>query len=300
MKDQGLEVVVNPHSTPLEYRDLKILAKNYDGLITMLSDRIDSAFLEENSHLMVIANYAVGFNNIDIKTAKALNIAVGNTPNVLTEATAEVALGLMISAGRQFHSSQMAARNGQFSGWDPMAYLGHGLAHKTLGIIGLGRIGKKVAEMATSAFKMKILYTSQTTTEDSHTAKKVDLETLLKESDFISLHIPLTPKTKKMISMKEFALMKKNAVLVNTARGEIIDQEALIYALKNQLIFAAGLDVTDPEPLPRDSELFCLPNALVLPHIGSATYESRKAMSVLAAENIIRGLAGMTLKAPVY
>lgn len=299
MRANGLEVEISQLTRPLAHEELKEKARHYDALITMLSDQIDKEFLLENSHLKVISNYAVGFNNIDIKMANSLNISIGNTPEVLTEATAEVALGLMIAAARQFHFSHTKAAQGLFKSWDPTGFLGHGLSGKKCGIIGFGRIGSRLAEMAYRAFNMQIIYSSPLEKVNHLNALHLSLEELLSESDFISLHLPLNPDTNKLLGIKQFELMKKNAVLVNTSRGEIIDQDALIYALKNKIIFGAGLDVTDPEPLPPTSELFKLENALILPHIGSATYEARKAMSVLAAENIIAGLEGKPLRASV-
>lgn len=296
MRAKGFAVEVSTQDRPMTYDELRERAQHFDALITMLSDRIDERFLEENSHLKVISNYAVGFNNINIIKANSLKIPIGNTPDVLTEATAEVALGLMISASRQFHSAALAAKAGEWKNWHPTEHLGYELSQKTLGVVGLGRIGGRLAEMAALAFKMKIIYTANSEKKNSINAKRVSMEQLLRESDFISLHVPLTAETRHLIGKNEFELMKKNTVLINTARGEIIDQDALINALKNNQIFAAGLDVTDPEPLPLESELFKLKNALILPHIGSATYEARKAMSVLAAENIMAGLEGRELK----
>jgi glyoxylate reductase len=295
--NQGFHVEVNDLNRPLTSEELSIKAQDFDALITMLSDKIDRDFLLKNSHLKVISNYAVGFNNIDLETASAQKILIGNTPDVLTEATAETALGLMIAASRNFLSAQKSASLGLWKNWEPIGHLGFGLSGKTLGVIGLGRIGLRLASMCSEAFKMKVIYTSQNEKQNSIGAKWVELPELLSSSDFISLHIPLNPKTHKMLGENEFKLMKKNAVLVNTSRGEVIDQEALIFALKNDLIFAAGLDVTDPEPLPKDNELFSLKNAIVLPHIGSGSFEARSAMSVLAAKNIIAGLKGFELPA---
>lgn len=295
LKQKGHQVDINLLDRPLTYDELISLAQNYDALITMLSDKIDEAFLVRNSHLKVISNYAVGFNNINIKKATELKIPIGNTPDVLTEATAEVALGLMIASSRNFFSAEKSARLGPWKNWHPTEHLGLGLKGKTLGVIGLGRIGLSVASMCASAFDMKIIYTAQSEKKNSLNALRVQLPELLTTSDFISLHVPLNSSTKNLIGKKEFELMKKTAVLINTSRGEIIDQDALVFALKNDLIFAAGLDVTTPEPLPIDSELFQLKNALILPHIGSATFEARKKMSLLAAENIISGLNGLKL-----
>ncbi|MDD4972938.1 MAG: D-glycerate dehydrogenase [Bacteriovorax sp.] len=297
MRAEGLIVDISELDRPMTYEELKSKAHSYDALITMLTDQIDEAFLHDNSHLKVISNYAVGFNNIDVLKASALKIPIGNTPNVLTEATAEVALGLMIAASRNFLSAERSAENGLWKNWHPTEHIGFALSGKTLGIIGLGRIGQRLAGMCAHAFNMKIIYLANSEKENSLSATKVELSELLANSDFISLHVPLNNSTKKMIGKAEFKSMKKNAVLVNTSRGEIIDQAALINALKENLIFAAGLDVTDPEPLPKDNELFQLKNAIVLPHIGSATYEARRAMSVLAAKNIIAGLKGLPLEA---
>jgi glyoxylate reductase len=297
MRAEGLQVDVSELERPMTYDELKSKAHNYDALITMLSDQIDDAFLAQNSHLKVISNYAVGFNNIDILKASALKISIGNTPDVLTEATAEVALGLMIASSRNFLSAERSAENSLWKNWHPTEHLGNALSGKTLGVVGFGRIGQRLAQMCAHAFKMKIQYVAHSEKENSLEAKKVELSELLASSDFISLHVPLNNSTNKMVGKNEFALMKKNAVLVNTSRGEIIDQAALINALKENLIFAAGLDVTAPEPLPKDNELFQLKNAIVLPHIGSATYEARRAMSILAAKNIIAGLKGHELPA---
>ncbi|MFA6238452.1 MAG: D-glycerate dehydrogenase [Bacteriovorax sp.] len=299
MKDKGFEVEMSSIDRPLTYSELVEKARHFDALITMLGDRIDANFLEQNKHLKVISNYAVGFNNIDIEKARSLQIAIGNTPDVLTEATAEVALGLMISAARNFHSSQTSAAQGLWRCWSPTDHLGHALSNKTLGVIGFGRIGHRLAEMASAAFKMRVIYTARTLKTNSFNAEKVSMEELLKRSDFISIHVPLTSDTRKFISERELGLMKSSVVLVNTSRGEIIDQVALIRALKNKKIFAAGLDVTDPEPLPIDSELFLLSNAFILPHIGSATFEARSEMSLMAAENVIAGLEGGELKGRV-
>lgn len=299
MRERGLIVDVNELERPLTYDELKLKARNYDALITMLSDRIDEDFLNYNSHLKVITNYAVGFNNIDVLKASALNIPIGNTPDVLTEATAEIALGLMIAATRNFLSAEKSIEQGKWLNWGPRDHLGLALRGKTLGVVGFGRIGQRLAEMAFHAFGMKIIYAANNEKENSLGATKVELHDLLKNSDFISLHVPLNNSTRKLIGKNEFALMKKSAVLVNTARGETIDQDALIDALSNNTIFAAGLDVTDPEPLPRDHKLLQLKNAFILPHIGSATYEARSAMSILSAKNIILGLEGRELEACV-
>jgi glyoxylate reductase len=299
MRDQGLEVVINDQDAPLPYSELLTRVQGFDALITMLSDKIDESFLKACPQLKVISNYAVGYNNIDTNAATLLRIPVGNTPDVLTEATAEVALGLMIAASRNFLSANKSASVGAWKNWDPTGHLGQALKGKTLGVIGFGRIGHRLAQMCAHAFSMKIQYYSQSIKENTLGATRVDLTSLLKESDFVSIHLPLNNQTKKLIGLKELSMMKSSAVLINTARGEIIDQDDLVTALKNNLLFAAGLDVTEPEPLPVDHELFACQNAYILPHIGSATYEARREMSILVAKNIIAGLKGERLIAQV-
>ena len=295
LESSGFELIINTQNRPLSYHELCDMAMKVDAIISMLDDKIDEAFLKNNSHLKVISNYAVGFNNIDIKTAKELNIKIGNTPDVLTEATAEVAVGLMIAATRNFLSSSQAATRGDWHGWHPTAHLGYTLKGKNLGIIGMGRIGQRVAEMAHFAFGMNILYYSNSEKQTSFASTKLSLNDLLKESDVVSIHLPLNSNTQNFLRSEHFQMMKSNAILINTARGEIIDQAALILALKEKTIFAAGLDVTSPEPLPVENELFKLDNAIILPHIGSASFEARRAMSVIAAKNIIAGLNNQEL-----
>ncbi len=300
LKENGLIVEVNAHDAPLSKDELNRKAKEADALITMLSDQIDEAFLTENAHLKIIANYAVGFNNIDVACAKKLGIAVTNTPDVLTEATAETALGLMLAAARRFQEASLSVHSGEWKSWHPQKHLGPALKGKTLGVIGLGRIGKRLAEMAHYAFHMRILYTAHSQKSTSYPAEWTDLNRLLKESDFISLHVPLTEETRNLIGAREFPLMKPEAVLVNTARGEVIDQDALIEALKSNRIFGAGLDVMTPEPLPLSSELLKCPNVFLLPHIGSATFEARREMAMLCAKNVVAGLKGEKLYSSVY
>ena len=287
LRQKGFVVEINKSPNPLSYTELLEISANFEALITTLEDKIDQNFLEKNAHLKVVANYAVGFNNIDVECATRLKIRIGNTPDVLTEATAEIAFGLMIATSRNFQSASSSAKDGRWKNWDPIGHLGHGLKNKTLAIIGSGRIGSRLAEMARQAFQMEILSLDSKNSDQLHN--------VLKKSDFISLHLPLTKETKKMFGKKEFEMMKPNAVFINTARGDVVDQEALIYALKNKTIFAAGLDVTTPEPLPTDSELFKQENVFILPHIGSATFEARRAMSIMAAENVIYGLTGSEL-----
>lgn len=261
-----------------------------DALITMLNDSITREFLNKNAHLKIIANYAVGFNNIDLETANLLKIPITNTPDVLTEATAEIAFGLMIMTSRSFYSAHLDLMENKFTSFNPQGYLGHALKGKTLGIVGMGRIGSRLAEMAHNAFGMKIIFTSKNST--NKLGLKVALDELLKNADVVSIHTPLTADTKHLIAANELKLMKKNAILINTSRGEVIDQDALYDALINEKIFGAGLDVTSPEPLAISHPLKNLKNVFILPHIGSATYEARGEMSLLCAQNIIDIFAG--------
>jgi glyoxylate reductase len=265
-----------------------------DGILSLLSDPIDVEVIKAaGENLRVISNYAVGYNNIDIQEATRRNISVGNTPGVLTEATADFAFALMMSAGRRVVEAEKHVRAGKWKTWSPSTLLGVDFAGATLGIIGFGRIGKAMARRATG-FGMRILIYDPTT-QPMAGIIKVDLDTLYRESDFISIHTPLTPETKHLINADAFGKMKPNAVLVNTARGEIVDQAALYDALKNHRIFAAGIDVSDPEPLPMDSPLLELDNLIVCPHIASASTSTRENMALIAAGNLLAGLRGERL-----
>lgn len=260
-----------------------------DGIVSLLSDPIDAEVIQAaGENLKVISNYAVGFNNIDVQTATQRKIAVGNTPGVLTDATADFAFALMMSAGRRVVEAEKYAREGKWKTWGPSTLLGVDFAGATLGIIGFGRIGKAMARRALG-FGMRILIYTPTAQPPAGVIK-VNLETLYQESDFISIHTPLTDETRNLINADAFAKMKTTAVLVNTARGEIVDQEALYDALKNHKIFAAGIDVTVPEPLPPDHPLFELDNLIICPHIASASTTTRENMAVIAAGNLLAGL----------
>jgi glyoxylate reductase len=241
----------------------------------------------------MIASYAVGYDNIDVTTATKQGILVSNTPGVLTETTAELAWALLFSVARRIAEGDTYTRQGNFKGWAPMLMLGQDVTNKTLGIIGTGRIGTAFA-LKSKGFNMKILYTDEQkneTLEQELNTKKVPLTTLLKESDFISIHVPLTKTTHHLIGEKELRMMKKTAILINTARGPIIDEKALMKALKEHWIFGAGLDVYEHEPkIPE--ELKKLDNVILQPHTGSATIETRTKMAVMAAENLIAGLKG--------
>jgi glyoxylate reductase len=285
----GHEVDVWPDSTPPPTPVLRERAQQAQALLCTLSDPVDAAFIQANPHLEVIANYAVGLDNVDLAAAHAQGIPVGNTPDVLTDATADLAFALMLAAARRLPQTAQAVRNGQWGPWQPDGFLGADVARSTLGIVGAGRIGEAVARRA-SGFDMRVLKTTS--------RGGTPLPELLAQSDFVSLHVPLTPHTRHLIDAHALAKMKPTAILVNTARGQIVDQPALVDALHAGTIAGAALDVTDPEPLPADHPLLQAPNVLVIPHIGSATPRTRAAMTDLAVDNLLAGLAGEPLPHP--
>jgi glyoxylate reductase len=266
--------------------------QDVDGLLSLLTDKIDGEVMDAaGPQLKVISNLAVGFDNIDVVAATARGIPVGNTPDVLTDATAEFAFALMMSAGRRVPEGDRYVREGKWKTWGPVLLLGNEMKGATLGLIGLGRIGKAVARRAIG-FDMRVIYydPSESHPNPELKAYPVDFETLLEESDFISLHTPLTPDTHHLIDSEALSRMKPNAVIVNTARGPVIDMDALYEALRDRRIFAAGLDVTEPEPLPMDHPLLTLDNLVLAPHIASASHKARGDMAWMAARNLIAGL----------
>jgi glyoxylate reductase len=269
--------------------------KGRDGLLPLLTDRIDGEVMEAaGRQLRVIANYAVGFNNIDVPAATARKIAVTNTPGVLTDTTADLTLALILGVARRLAESDRYARAGKYEGWAPLLFLGADVHHKTLGLMGFGRIGYAVAKRALG-FDMRILYhdnrRADPELERQVQAQYADRDTLLREADFLSIHVPLTPETKRFLSTREFSLMKPTAYIVNTARGEVIDEEALAAALKNKQIAGAGLDVFEHEPAIHPA-LLTMDQVIILPHIGSASTETRTKMGLMAAENLIAVFQG--------
>lgn len=275
-------------------------ARSCDGLLTMPTDRMDATLLNACPKLKVVSNHAVGFNNIDIGTASALGIAVGNTPDVVTDATADAAFALLINAARCISMGFRDVLAGRWKEWEPMDYLGQDLPGRTLGIVGMGRIGLALARRCRAGWNMTILYSDVRRNESADRdlqARHVPLDRLLAESDFISVHADLNPSTRGMFSIAEFRKMKRSAVFVNTARGPLVDHSALSEALGTNLIFSAGLDVTDPEPLPNDHPLLKLPNVVISPHVGSATMQTRNAMAEIATDNLLAGLSGRPLRA---
>jgi glyoxylate reductase len=274
--------------------DLERSLPEAEGLYCLLTIKVDETLLNRAPKLKVVSNMAVGVDNIDLSTCTERGIPVGNTPDVLTDGTADLAFALLLSAARGLPGASQDAREGRWKTWSPTGWLGKDLKGAALGIVGLGKIGRAVAERG-RAFGMTIIYTDpvqQPEFEDRFNAKCLPLEELLQEADFVSLHIPLTPQTRHLMNKRTLRLMKPDAILINTARGPIVNMEDLATALKENWLHGAALDVTDPEPLPTDHPLFQLPNCLITPHIGSATWNTRRAMAERACINLLAGLNG--------
>lgn len=274
-----------------------------EGVLSLLTERVDAEFFDAaGPQLKVISNFAVGYNNIDIAEAARRGIAVGNTPDVLTDATADMAFALLISAARRIVESQDYVRRGDWKTWEPLGMIGADLRERTLGVVGMGRIGMAMASRCFGGWNMRVLYHDQRRNEAAEQqfgAQQVDFETLLAESDFVSVHTDLNETTQSLFNAEAFAKMKSTAVFVNSARGPIHNQADLYEALRDGQIFAAGLDVTDPEPIPRDDPLLTLPNCVIAPHIASATVSSRNGMAEIAADNLLAGLRGQPLRCGV-
>ncbi len=292
LKDK-FELEINPFNRVLTKEEIMKGMKGKDGLLCLLTDPIDKEVINSEPKLKMIASYAVGYDNIDIKAATKQGIPVSNTPGVLTDATAEMAWALLFSVTRRIVEGDTFTRAGRFKGWDPMLLHGQNVSNKTLGVIGAGRIGTAFA-LKSKGFNMHVLYVQRKINElleRELKAKKVDLSELLKSSDFISLHIPLNKETYHLIGEKELKMMKKTAILINTSRGPVIDEQALVKALQEKWIFGAGLDVYEYEPNISE-ELKELDNVILQPHSASATVEARTKMAILAAENMMAGLKG--------
>ncbi len=286
-----------PEETPPPYDVLLKKAQTSDGLICMLTDSIDSELINSSPRLKVISQVAVGVDNIDLEAAAQRGIPVGHTPDLLTDATADLSFALILAAARRLSEAVDYARSGKWKTWGLTTLLGENVYGATLGIIGMGRIGQAVARRA-QGFNMPIIYVANRNhpeVEEQLGATRVTLEQLLQEADIISLHVPLTKATHGLIGAEQFALMKPHAILVNAARGSVVNTDDLVHALRTGQIGYAALDVTDPEPLPATHELYQLQNAIVVPHIGSATRVARSEMSILAVDNVIAGLLGQVL-----
>jgi glyoxylate reductase len=274
-----------------------------DGVLTLLTDRVDDAFLDAaGPGLRVVSNYAVGFDNIDVAACAARGVHVGNTPGVLTETTADLAWALLMAAARRLPEGDRYVRDGRWKTWGPLLLLGPDVHGATLGIVGFGRIGQALARRA-QGFGMRILYHDVEELPEDVTgplgASYLPLEQLLAESDFVSLHVNLSPETRHLINRDSLGWMKPTAVLVNTSRGPVVDQAALAEALQGGVIWAAALDVTDPEPIPMDDPLVGLDNCLIVPHIASASRTTRGKMAAMAAANLLAGVRGEPLPTPV-
>jgi glyoxylate reductase len=292
------EVWTDPLPPPYEVLRAKVADRA--GLVALLTDRIDAALLDAAPRLKVVSNYAVGFNNVDVVAATARGVAVGNTPGVLTEATADMAFCLLIAAARCVVDGHQYARDGKWKTWEPLGHLGQDLVGRTLGVVGMGRIGYALARRCARGWDMPVLYHDARRNEQAETelgARSVDLETLLQMADFVSVHTDLNDTTRGMFNAARFKQMKPTAVFVNTSRGPVVVEKDLLEALRAGTIFAAGLDVTDPEPPPPDSPLLRQPHLVVAPHIASATVGTRDAMASICAENLLAGLAGKPLPA---
>lgn len=288
------QVEVAPQDAPISREALEKGVQGASALIAMLTDRIDAPLLDLAPGLKVVANYAVGTNNIDIPACQARKITVTNTPDVLTEATADLAMGLLIDVARGISSGDRLTRRGEFAGWGPLYRLGTEVSGKTLGLVGFGRIGQAMAQRA-AGFRMKLLYNQRHEMPGSGPARFVDLDTLLKESDFVSLHCPLTESTRHLIGSRELGLMKPGAYLVNTSRGPVLDEKALVKALREGKLAGAALDVFEREP-ELEEGLAKLEQVVIPPHLGSATRETREAMAFLAVDNVLAVLKGLKAK----
>jgi glyoxylate reductase len=290
---RGSELVLLDNDEPKGYTELAPHLAEVEGILCLLSDSIDRQVMDSAPSLRVVANYAVGFDNIDVEEATRRGIAVTNTPDVLTEATADLAWALLLAAARRVVEGDRFTRAGRFRGWGPLLLLGGAVCGKTLGIVGAGRIGSAVARRA-SGFKMRVLYAElheRQGLERQTGATRVPLDVLIRESDYLSLHVPLTEETRHLIGREELGMMKRSAYLVNTSRGAVVEEAALIEALESGVIAGAGLDVYENEPEIPD-RLLRLENVTLLPHLGSATVETRGEMAKMAARNLLTGLEG--------
>jgi glyoxylate reductase len=284
----GHDVDVWPGNLPPHPTELREAVRDADGLLSMLTERVDQALLDAAPRLRVVANYAVGFDNVDLAAARERAVAVGVTPDVLTDATADLAFALLLAAARRLPEAAQAVRDGRWRTFEPQGWLGTAVHGATIAIVGeRGRIGSAVARRA-RGFDMQVIPVN----------RGDDLHAALGRADFVSLHAPLTPQTRRLIDAGALQAMKPSAILVNTGRGGLVDQNALRQALDEGQIAGAALDVTDPEPLPPGDPLLAAPNLIVLPHIGSATRQAREAMAAMAVDNLLAGLAGEPLPHP--
>lgn len=305
LPDDGMEKITSfaqsdvwEKDTPPPYEVMLERVQGKDGILSLLTDRIDETLMEAaGPALQVISQMAVGYDNIDVEAATRRDLPVGNTPGVLTETTADFAFALILAAGRRIVEGVEYVQAGSWKTWGPTLLMGRDVHGATLGVIGLGRIGQAVARRA-RGFDMQVVYydpSAEASVAEDLPAQPLPFDEVLARADFLTLHVPLTPETRHMIGQEELRRMKPTSVLVNTARGEVIDAGALYQALVNRQIAYAALDVTDPEPIPPDDPLLDLENCIVVPHMASASVATRNRMAVMAADNLIAGLRGERL-----
>ena len=297
MMRESCEIEIWGGDLPIPRDVLLEKVRHIEGLYSLLTERVDDELLDAAPRLKVVSNMAVGYDNVDVAACTARGIPVGNTPGVLNDATADLAFALLMAAARRIPESVDFVRDGRWHTWEPLGLLGADVWGATLGIVGLGRIGAAVARRA-RGFNMRILYTDssrKTGLEAELGVEYAEMDDLLARSDFVSLHCPLLPETRQLVDEGALKKMKPSAILINAARGPVVDMDALTLALREGWIAAAALDVTDPEPIPVDHPLLSLPNCLIVPHIGSATVVARNRMATRAAENLLAGLRGEKL-----
>ena len=301
LRDAGLEVRQWESDEPIPREKLLAEVASAHGLLCMTTDRVDQALLDAAPRLRVVGNFAVGYDNIDVPACTRRRVVACNTPGVLAETTADLTWALLLAVARRIVEGVKFVEQGRWAYWGPRILLGQDVHHRTLGIVGMGQIGWEVARRGLG-FDMRVLYYSRTRRTDLEARapiRYVDFETLLRESDFVSIHVSLSAETRHLFSTPQFKAMKRTAFLINAARGPIVDQRALYEACRDGEIAGAGLDVTDPEPIPMDDPLLTLPNVVIVPHIGSATLATRTRMGTLAAENIAAVLTGRRPPTPL-
>jgi lactate dehydrogenase-like 2-hydroxyacid dehydrogenase len=288
---------LNADDTPMTADALKEAMRTADAIMTCVADRVTADIINvSNRHVKLIANYGVGFNNIDIAAAKTAGVLVSNTPEVLTEATADLAMTLLLMTARRAGEGERHLRNGQWTGWRPTHMMGTMVTGKTLGLVGFGRIARAVTKKAHDGFGMKVVFHDPLVKDGALGAEpRATLDEVLRESDFVSLHCPALPETRHLMNAQRFGQMKKSAILINTARGDVVDEAALVAALERGQIAAAGLDVYEREPVVT-AALLTMENVVLLPHLGSATLETREAMGRRALENITLFFSGAPLR----
>ncbi|MEN2400795.1 D-glycerate dehydrogenase [Flavobacterium sp. MC2016-06] len=290
LQEKGINLTINPTEKILSRNEFIAICKKNDALLNVGTNNFDEDFFEQCPNLKGIALFSVGFDYVNIPSANSRKIPIGNTPDVLSRATSDIAFLLIQSVARKSFFNHKRILDGKWGSFDALANLGQELYGKTLGIFGLGRIGFEMAKKCKAAFGMNIIYHNRSRNENAEkelNAKFVDFETLLAESDILSIHSNYSAENNELFNKNTFAKMKSNSIFINTARGKFHNEEDLFYALTNNIIWGAGLDVTNPEPMLQNNPLLSLPNCCILPHIGSATYEARNAMAVCAAQNII-------------